>query len=312
MPPIPRTVLSWLVASLGFLYGLLALARFGTWWLPFGDHDPSWFLRWLSFAGVGLFGPGFLIGSILGPLNKKRAAYVFTATAAIAVLVFLRSRWTPVLVPHLAVYSAPFLLFGLFWLGTHKLAWPTVLRPRPRTMARRIAALVVTCLLVLCLDVTVTLGLSALTSSLFSGDCGGKPPSTHPLSARHVVFTARVIFVSRSFYALTHDSGMNLPGFHDPRVGDWTIGVVQERFWGLPSWGPHLVLLTNFIYWNGETYFIDGSHENGLLTWALPIVGAGISCSRSRPVQDAIIDLRVLREAPPAGGGKCEILAAVS
>src|SRR5207253_9533879 len=86
-----------------------------------------------------------------------------------------------------------------------------------------------------------------------------------PIS-RHVVFTARVIFVGRSFYALTHDSGMNLPGFHDPRVGDWAIGVVQERFWGLPSWVPHLVLLTNFIYWTGETYFIDGSHEIGLLT----------------------------------------------
>ena len=367
MRPIPKTVLSWLVASLGFTFGLLALARLGTWWLPFGDHDPGWFLRWLTFAGVGLFGLGFLIGSILAarnprraaivflallpitafclaypesgflvwhadgggwfetpvpltgagltalffapfvaPLftlrNKKRAAYVFAATTAIAVLVFLRSRWTPVLVPHLAAYSAPFLLFGLFWLGTHKLAWPTLLRHRPRTFARRIAALVVTCLVVLCLDVAVTLGLSALTSSLFSGDCRGKPPFTHPLSARHVVFTARVIFVGRSFYALTHDSGMNLPGFHDPRVGDWAIGVVQERFWGLPSWGPHLVLLTNFIYWKGETYFIDGSHENGLLTWALPIVGAGISCSRSRPVQDALIDLRVLREAPPTGG----------
>jgi hypothetical protein len=161
MRPIPKTVLSWLVASLGFLFGLLALARFGTWWLPFGDHDPGWFLRWLTFAGVGLFGLGFLVGSILAPRNprragivflallpitafclaypesgflvwhadgsgwfetplpltgtgltalffapfvaplftlgnKKRAAYVFAATAAIAVLVFLRSRWTPV------------------------------------------------------------------------------------------------------------------------------------------------------------------------------------------------------------------------
>jgi len=142
MRPIPKTVLSWLVASLGFLFGLLALARFGTWWLPFGDHDPGWFLRWLTFAGVGLFGLGFLIGSILAPRNprragivflallpitafglaypesgflvtgtgltalffapfvaplftlrnKKRAAYVFATTAAIAVLVFLRSR----------------------------------------------------------------------------------------------------------------------------------------------------------------------------------------------------------------------------
>jgi hypothetical protein len=115
----------------------------------------------LTFAGVGLFGLGFLIGSILAPRNprhagivflvllpitafclaypesgflvwhadgggwfetplpftaigltvlffapfvaplftlhnKKHAAYVFAGTAAIVVLVFLRSRWTPV------------------------------------------------------------------------------------------------------------------------------------------------------------------------------------------------------------------------
>jgi|SRR5437762_14325852 len=79
MRPIPQTLLSWLVASLGFLFGLLALARFGTWWLPFGDHDPGWFLRWLTFAGVGLFGLGFLIGSILAPRNPRRAGIVFLA-----------------------------------------------------------------------------------------------------------------------------------------------------------------------------------------------------------------------------------------
>jgi len=47
------------------------LARIGTWWLPFGDHEPGWFLRWLTFAGVGLFGLGFLIGSILAPRNPR-------------------------------------------------------------------------------------------------------------------------------------------------------------------------------------------------------------------------------------------------
>jgi hypothetical protein len=37
----------------------------------------GWFLRWLTFAGVGLFGLGFLIGSILAPHNPRRAGIVF-------------------------------------------------------------------------------------------------------------------------------------------------------------------------------------------------------------------------------------------
>lgn len=76
---MPKTVLSWLAASLGFLFGLLALARLGHGGFPFGDHDPGWFLRWLTFAGVGLFGLGFLTGSILAPRNPRRAGVVFLA-----------------------------------------------------------------------------------------------------------------------------------------------------------------------------------------------------------------------------------------
>ena len=364
---MPRTVVSWFVASLGFLIGLLALSRFGASRVPLGNGDTGWFLSWVTFAGVGLLGMGFLIGSMLAPRsprragivflsaapvaafclaypdtgflvwhtdgggwfemplpvtamgltalffvpfvapllmlpNKKRAAYVFAGVTAAAVLVFLRSRWTAVLVPRVAGWSAPFLLFGLFWLVTHKLGWPALLRPLHRGVAQRLATLVVNCLIVLCLDVVVTLGLSALSSSLWSPECRAKPVFTHSLSARHAVFTARVVFVGRSFYDLTHESKTNSLGFQDQRVGDWAIGMVQERFWGLPLWGPHLVLLTNFIYWKGESYFIDGSRESGLLTRTLPIVDAGIGCSRTKPVQDAVIDLRVLREAPPAGG----------
>lgn len=74
-----KTVLSWLVAGLGFLVGLFALARFGTWWLPLGDNDPGWSLRWLTFAGVGLFGVGFLVGSIAAPQNSRRAGIIFLA-----------------------------------------------------------------------------------------------------------------------------------------------------------------------------------------------------------------------------------------
>lgn len=51
-----RNVLSWLAVVLGFLLGILALARFGMAWPPFGDNDPGWLLRWISYVGGALLG----------------------------------------------------------------------------------------------------------------------------------------------------------------------------------------------------------------------------------------------------------------
>ena len=256
MRPIPKILLNWLVVVVGCLVGLFVLARFGAWWLPLGDRDSGWFLRWITFAGVGLFGVGFLVGSLTAPRqprragiiflsflpitafclaypgsgflvwhedgggwfeaplpltaigltalfflpfvaplftlrHKKRAAIVFAIAAFVAVPIFIHSRWTSVLLPHLLAYSLPFLLFGLFWLGAHRLGWPVLMQPRSRSVARRTAAIAATCLLVLCLDIAMTLGLAALSSSFFSGDCGRKPLITHPESSRNAVFTAR-------------------------------------------------------------------------------------------------------------------------
>ncbi|HKV23049.1 MAG TPA: hypothetical protein VJN93_00520 [Candidatus Acidoferrum sp.] len=331
-------------------------------WLPLGDHDPGWFLRWLSLFGIGLFGLGFLVGSLVAPRNprlggilflvflpvaafclaypesgflvwhsdgggyfetplpwtavgltllfftpfvvplfalsrKKRAAIVFAVAVLIAIPVFARSRWTPVLLPQLLLFACPFLLFGLFWLGTHRLRWPILIQSRPRRLTKRIAGVVFACLAILCADVAITFVLAALGSSLFSGDCRGKPPFTHAESPYHAVFTARAIYVGLSLRTMLQ-SRNNPNALHDPRVGEWAIGVVQERFWGVPQRWPHLVLMTDFVFWKGETYFIDGSREHGLLSNALPIVGARVNCSRSRPVKDAVVDLRVLRQPP--------------
>ena len=85
-----------------------------------------------------------------------------------------------------------------------------MLQPRARSLSQRIAAFALTCIVVLCVDVAVTFGLSALGSSLFSGDCRGKPLFVHPESPFHAVFTARVIFVGRSIEALTRDRGSSV------------------------------------------------------------------------------------------------------
>jgi len=370
MGPIRRNGLGWIAVALGFLIGFFALARFGMAWPPFGDNDPGWLLRWISYVGGAILGPLFIAATIVALRNPKRAGlillvampfavfclaypaagylvwhsdgsgwfeppevptaigltvlfflpiftgllalrrrrwtvYLFAATVLLAGFLFGLSHWSKAFLPAFAGWSSLFLLFGIFWSGTSARGWPSVLQPRSRSLSHRVAAIALTCTVVVCMDVAVTFGFSALGSSLFSGDCRGKPLFVHPESPYHAVFTARVIFVGRSIEALTRDRGLfrdrQIPGSRDPRVGDWGVGVVQERFWGLPTWS-RLVLLTNFIYWKETTYFVDGSRGRGLLTRLLPIVEGGINCSRTKPVQDAMVDLRVLHESPNLTG----------
>jgi hypothetical protein len=227
------------------------------------------------------------------PHNKKRAMIAFAGGSFAATLVFIRSHWTSALIPRLAGYSVPFLLFGLFWLGTYKIGWPSLYRPRHLKPVRRTLGIVYICAAILVIDVVFTFGLCALFSSLWSADCNGAPPvtsSVHRRSPESAVFTVRAVFVGRSVDALLN------PWIRSSHIGEWAIGEVQERFWGLPSWLPRFVLMTNFIYQQGQTYLIDGAQTHGLLTRFLPIVGAGINCTRSGPVGEAIVDLRLLHE----------------
>jgi hypothetical protein len=153
----------------------------------------------------------------------------------------------------------------------------------------------------LCLDVVLTVVLYGLRTNLYNGDCQGTQAFLRPLVPTQAVFTAKVVFAARSIDALVDEHNGLHPSGRDRKVGDWAIGIVQERFWGMPHW-TRLVLLTNYIYWEGETYFVDGRRAEGLLIQFLPFVVGGIGCSRTKPVQDAIIDLRLLRRPPPPGG----------
>jgi hypothetical protein len=355
----------WIVVALGVFVGLCALSVFGSTYLPFADCCSGWFLRWLAFAGVGLFAAGFLagslaavrnprragivfltflpitafclaypsagflvwrsdgsgwfetplpltaigltllfFGSILAPIlalrHRKRAAIVAAVAAVVAIPVFVHSRWTSALLPRLGVTSVPFLLFGLFWLATNKFHWPILKQSRPHSVARQIAGVAITCVALLCAAIAGSAGRTVYFSSLFNGDCGETPPFTHARSNSDAVFTARVIYVGLSLptqLEIRHQP----EAIHDPRAGEWAVGVVEERFWGVPSHWPGLVLMTNYIYWKGATYFIDGGREQTLVEHVVPIVSAGIGCSRSRAIQDAIVDLRILHQAAPKG-----------
>jgi len=296
-----------LILLVAMPFAVFCLAYPAAAYLVWHSDGSGWFEPPEITTAIGLTALFFLaiFTGLLALRRRRWAIYLFIITVVAAGIVFALSHWSKAFLPPFAGWSAPFLLFGIFWRGTSRRGWPSVLQPRSRFLHQRVVAFALTCIAVLCMDVVVTLGLSALGSSLFSGDCPGKPLFVQPESPYHAVFTARVVFVGRSIEALTRDRGLfrdpQIPGSRDPRVGDWGIGVVQEKFWGLPAWS-RLVLLTNFIYWKDTTYFVDGSRGRGLLTRLLPIVEGRINCSRTKPVQDAIVDLRALHESPNATG----------
>ena len=229
--------------------------------------------------------------------HRKRAAIAFAVSALVAILVFARSRWTSVLLPRLAGYAVPFLLFGLYWLWTNEFRWPVLVRPAPRSFGRRVTGVAMTLFLVFSGGFAMGVFRTTFFSSLFNGDCRAKPPFTRAQSKEHAVFTARAIYVGRSVHTMK-DLRLAPENLRESPVGDWAIGLVQERFWGVPLRWPHLVLMTNFVFWKDGTYFIDGRRERSLLDNILPVVAGGIGCSRSRPVQEAVVDLRLLRETP--------------
>ena len=262
----------------------------------------GWFQTPSPSVAIGL--AALFYAALLPPFwiwpRKKRAVIVFVSMALLAVPIFVYSRWTIALLPRLAGWSAPFVLFGLFWLRTGKSGWPSLVRSRPLSPSKRILAFSATGVSILCLNILFMLILSGLRSSLFSGDCSAKPPFLRPQSPAHAVFTAKVVFAGRSLDVLLRAHGDLKPSDGDSKVGDWAIGIVQESFWGMPHW-TRLVLLTNYVYWDDETYFVDGRRDDGIVTRYFPIVEGGISCSRTKPVDYAGVDSRLLRN-PPAPG----------
>ena len=248
---------------------------------------------WIAFGLSFLFFAPFVVSLCALP-NKKRAMYFFLIWAVVVTPVIVRSQWSASLLPRLAVWAAPTVLLGLFWLGTKALGWVPLVEARKRSAIRRVLAIVVVCLMVAGLDVVITLAFTAWRSSNNGPDCGGRRLFTQPVFPGHAVFTARLVHTGHSTHAI---------GDSTKWAGTWAVGIVQERFWGLPSAWPRFVLLTNSIFWEGDTYLIDGNRAHGFLTGFLPVIEAG-PCSRTRSVADAAVDLRMLRKKSIPTGGR--------
>ncbi len=215
--------------------------------------------------------------------SRKRAVILFLVLAALVVSVFAALGWLPLL-RELAAWSAAMVAFGGFWRATDRLGWPPLLVARPQPLGKRFAMVALGCVLVAVLDLAAAFVVSAARASALSHPMG--EISARPWRPGHVAFTAQVICVQ-----------------HDTRIsgrweGKWAIARVKEHFWGLSEWHPPFVLLTNTIFSEGESYFIDSFHEGGFLTRFLPIVNVG-RYGHSDRLANATLALYVVRKALP-------------
>ena len=126
----------------------------------------------------------------------------------------------------------------------------------------------------------------ATNQSMGSPECSEPLPFVRPTYPGQAAFTARTLFVGSKY---GFRSGHNL--------GKWAVAYVGHRYWGLPWWSSGLVVLSPGIFEQGIDYFVDGHRAYRFL----PIVYIG-PCNRTRPLSEAVVDLKVLSEGPPKSG----------
>ncbi len=211
-------------------------------WRPDGG---GYFLSPFLLTGLGiavLFFLPFLV-ALLAIRNRRRALVLFLISAAAVAPVFVYSRWTVSLLPELAAWSALFVIFGWFWLGTSKRGWPPMVAARPRPLGRRLATVVLGLLLLMVSDMVATFALAAAMSTTKELDCGMRRLFAQPVAPEHTVFTARVI------------RAQHVRQVSGKWIGEWAIGVVQRRFWGLPALIFSLCASDELLFLGGRNLF---------------------------------------------------------
>jgi len=236
---------------------------------------------WLAIdLTVLFFAPLVLVAFATG----KRVFYGFPLWAIAATTAFFPSNWTPLLLKPLFAWSASYLGFGAFWLVTARLGWPRLQVSWPKSRTRRFALGCTLILVAAVVDVAGMLAWVASHSSTWRPDCSGYRLPTIPFNSSHAVFTALVIRTGHSVRAIGKSGG------------SWAIGVVEQRYWGVPSWKPQFVLLTGSWFVEDETFLISGYRAEGLLTRFLPIVSTQYCAVGADPIAEAEIPLRLLND----------------
>jgi hypothetical protein len=86
----------------------------------------------------------------------------------------------------------------------------------------------------------------------------------------------------------------------------WGFALVRREYWGLPWWARQVVVVALegevSPLAGGEMYFVAARRRRGSVTRFLPLYDT--SCSRTRLLKDAEIDLRVIHDGVPKNGAR--------
>jgi hypothetical protein len=276
-----------IVSCLAVLAGLLlVVVSFGL--LGVEPLVGSYSLKWetcLSSVTLFFMGSAALAASWIAFRNRKAASLLYLIAAPLVSLGVWASKYPLVdvfsdsghqhpLSASIAVVLVLLLLLGYFWSIAHRYHWPQIaFKAGLPVWAKRAFLVSAICFFCVCICAT---SVHFASSWEFPGDCGLPSPfsKTRP---DHAVFIARVVHV-------------------DTFTG--AMAIVEQRFGGLHWWNK--IVFLKFIP-EKATWFVDGRLEDGIVNrWIVPVLD--LKCTRSSRVQDAGVELRLLRDSPDWDG----------
>lgn len=310
-----KTGLSWLIAVAGVLASTFLLGVVGARPIPYRESREFW----LIFLLVAFFGFALLIASVTALRNPLRAMIICIVSAPVLAAISLRYYFVantriPTSDPDNRQWAldsyAEFrannhhdlinsfiwigIIFGgltVFWFITHKFGWPRPIASRPAPTWRKVVIAFAVALL-LCFMICGTSFAWGVWPPRygFSIACNDGLPRAAQRSPDEVGVVARVVYLI----------GPTAP-YQGHQRSAAALAIVQEYFWGLPSWNHRWIFLSDSLFEKGDKLLVVGKLQNGIITRFFSFVSVA-PCNRTAPIEYREVDLRVMRDGPPKTG----------
>lgn len=305
-----KKALGWLFTTMGCLTGASLLAYVGAMpgpgypkasiQLDYSATLSQWSLT-LSVLSIGLLS---VVAALIALRKPRAAAYLLLVPAAIFITVWalnLPKKAGQMLegpdyaLSDLSFWASLLLLVvpGVFWYVAAGLRWPPTLSSPVAWWKKTVVGALI--------SISVFAGVIILDLRMFGyPSCHGDVPLfDQQVTPEQGVFVSGIIWSGYIYPS---------PEWRTPGVPSkqWALAWVEKEHWGLPWWNKKLVLLIAgnnsgaTVFPAKETFFVDGYRQPGVLTRYLPIFGT--NCTRTRRLDTAEFELRIMREGAPRNG----------